>query len=120
MLKAKKLELAPEHYLYMRLSGRNPFCLFNFDPTHQIEVQEKRIGMRTRYGVINYCHGLHKTVEFRGYPTFDNPDHAVEFTHVYLNRVKLYLEEATARNWAQRLSLKEEDGMVKVTREKGD
>jgi hypothetical protein len=120
MQKAKELELPEGHYLYQRLSGRNPFCMFNFDPSQQIGVEEKRIGMRTRYGVINYCHGLHKTVEFRALPTFKNPDHAVEFTHVYLDRVRRYLEDVAGRNWKQSISLREEDGVVKVTRAKGD
>jgi hypothetical protein len=120
MTEAKKLELKEDHYLYQRLSGRNPFCTFNFDASTQIGVVEKRIGMRTRYGVINYCHGLHKTMEFRGYPTFKNKDHAVRFTNVYLKKVEDYLGEVMKRNWAQRISLKEENGVVKINRRKGE
>ena len=116
MRTARNIDLPRDHYLYQRLNGQNPFCMFNFDPTSQIGVIEKRIGMRTRYGVINYCHGLHKTVEFRGYPTFDNKDHAVEFTHVFLHSVDDYLDEVTQKDWSRTMSLKEEDGMVKITK----
>lgn len=120
MEKAKKLELGENHYLYQRLSGRNPFCAFNFDPSTQIGVVEKRIGMRTRYGVLNYCHGLHKTLEFRGYPTFDDKSVAVEFTHVFLACVEAYLRDVTKRDWSQRISLKEENGVVRINRRKGE
>jgi hypothetical protein len=120
MTKAKKMELPDDHYLYQRLSGRNPFCAFNFDPSTQIDVVEKRIGMRARYGVINYCHGLHKTMEFRGYPTFRDAKTAITFTNIFLRRVELYLDEVTKRNWSQRISLKEEDGVVRIQRTKGD
>jgi hypothetical protein len=80
------------HYLFARLSGDNPFCTFNFDASGQMNIREKRVGMRLRYGFLNFAKNIHGTVEFRALPTFDNVADAKAFTFEFLNVTEEFLE----------------------------
>lgn len=88
-----ELGLSPANYLWARLQGANPFTTINFDAAHQIALKEKRIADRKRYGMLNCCWHIHKTLEFRALPTFRDKGHAKKFTLAYVQEVEKYLEE---------------------------
>jgi len=91
--KGKTLNLPTTHYLFKRMVGNNPFTMYNFDASNQLRIKQKSVGDRLRYGMINCSWGLHGTIEFRGYPTFETPALAKEFTNLYLDFIEDYLEE---------------------------
>lgn len=93
---ARRLQLPDDHYLYQRLSGKNPFCLFNFDSSSQIAMKRKSVGDRTRYGMLNFAWNIHRTVEYRVFPTFETKDLAKAFTYCYLDAIETFLEEKAA------------------------
>lgn len=87
-------KLPKGHYIWNRLEGGNPFSALNFDASTQIRMKAKAIGDRTRYGIFNYAWGIHGTVEFRGFPTFETAELAFRFTKCYLDYVNNFLETA--------------------------
>ena len=91
--KGKALNLPTNHDLFKRMYGNNPFTMYNFDASNQLRMKAKSVGDRLRYGMINCSWGIHGTIEFRGYPTFETPELALEFTTLYLNFIEDYLEE---------------------------
>lgn len=111
-----------EHYLFKRLSGENPFCALSFDASGQINVREKRVGMRVRYGFLNFAKNIHGTVEFRALPTFDNKDDARAFTMHFINVTEDYIASELRRlpSMKRSLVLEESNGLHKIIRTKGD
>jgi hypothetical protein len=87
----KELGLGPKHYLWHRLDGQNPFTTINFDAVHQVNIRKKQVADRRRYGMLNCCWNIHKTLEFRALPTFREKIHAKQFTHAYVDEVEEYL-----------------------------
>lgn len=68
------------HHIWARLTGQNRFCLLDFWPEKQIMKSTKvydheRVGHR--YTALNFCYGLHKTVECRVLPMMTDADMAV-------------------------------------------
>jgi len=91
--KGKAVDLPTTHYLFKRMVGNNPFTMYNFDASNQLRMKAKSVGDRLRYGMINCSWNIHGTIEFRGYPTFETPILAREFTNLYLDFIEDYLEE---------------------------
>lgn len=126
-LRKSMLDLALErglpdtHYIWARLSGRNPFCLIDFDSASQIAVKEKRVGMRVRYGFLNFALNIHGTMEFRALPTFDNSDDARAFTFHFFNVTEQFIEDEMKRLGTLRrsVSITESLGAHTITRTKG-
>lgn len=106
----KELGLPDTHYLFARLNGANPFATINFDASRQILLNHKAVGDRTRYGFINCCWGLHKTIEFRALPTFETKDLAKKFTKRYLEFVESYLNEHANESIEYSVTMKSESG----------
>jgi hypothetical protein len=92
--KATSLQLPPNHLIFSRLKGANPFAVLNFDASNQIRLKQKSIGNTLRYSILNYSWNLHGTVELRVLPTFDKVSLAKEFTFFYLD----FVEEALANS----------------------
>lgn len=113
--------LPPNHYLWGRLTGTNPFCMMDFDSSSQMDVKEKRVGMRVRYGFLNFALKLHGTMEFRALPTFDNVDDARAFTFHFFNITEDFIKEEVAQlsNLRRSISMKETMGYHEYTRTKG-
>jgi hypothetical protein len=118
---ARERNLPPEHYIWHRLSGRNPFCNMDFDSAGQMSVTQKRVGMRVRYGFLNFALNIHGTMEFRALPTFDNTDDARAFTFHFFNVTEQYVQDEVAniRNLKRSLSLTEVMGSHEILRTKG-
>jgi hypothetical protein len=113
---AKDLKLPDGHYIWKRLDGTNPFCLLNYDASGQIGVKVKKVGMRVRYGFLNFAKNIHDTMEFRALPTFESPELALKFTNVFLDGVEEYVKSASQASLARSISLSEIDGVFKTSR----
>lgn len=106
------LALPPNHHLFQRLEGKNPFALLNFDASKQIKLRHKSVGDRTRYGFVNCCWGIHGTFEFRALPAFKDVNLAKHFTKCYLDFVEYYLEKSRDIVLKHGISLRLENGLV--------
>lgn len=107
---ALDLGLPPNHYIWHRLSGTNPFCTYQFDAGAQMEIKKKRVSDRTRYGFLNFAKGVHGTMEFRALPTFENAILAKRFTHLYLNLIEEYCEKERDSIRPRELSIADRGG----------
>lgn len=71
-----------------RLEGHNSFCKKEFRPTIQVRSKEK---CENRYTHLNFCYGLHGTVEFRLLPMFDDKKLSLSALRYYVLLVEQYL-----------------------------
>lgn len=110
----KHIKLPNNHYLWERLSGNNPFCTLSFDASTQMDIKAKRVGMRVRYGFLNFAKNIHGTVEFRALPTFDSVDHALLFTKKYFETVEEFVKGELEKRQDRSLSIVDEDGLVRT------
>lgn len=78
---------------HQRLSGMNRFARRLYAPSRQVWCQEKDSGRDAeRRTLINYCHGLHGTVEFRLFPMFRDPKCSVMVLEATMGLVDAFLE----------------------------
>lgn len=59
--------IIPRHPFWSRLNGNNNFCKLEYHPEKQLYRNNKA---GDRYTFVNYCWGLHRTLEVRGLPGF--------------------------------------------------
>ncbi len=64
---AKGRRLPSSHAIWGRLKGENKYCLPLYAPEKQATARQKS---NSRYAVVNYCHGIHQTLEIRVLPMF--------------------------------------------------
>lgn len=67
--------LPPKHYIWERLRGKNRYCLDQFLADQQARVAQKG---HSRYTAVNYCYLLHRTLEVRLLPMFEDIAPTVE------------------------------------------
>lgn len=68
-----------DHHIWPRLAGLNDFCLAKFWPEKQIPKSRKVYGREEvghRYTAVNFCFGVHRTVEIRVLPMFNDVERA--------------------------------------------
>lgn len=76
-----------------RVFGRNLFCTKAFNPDAQAAKVEKRHNDKERYGVFNFCHGVHHTVECRVFPAFATSQQAVSALKFLLKFIQKFLDK---------------------------
>ena len=78
-----------------RLKGNNKYCVNEFRAEKQVKCCNKDEMRKSdlRRTVLNYCFGLHRTIENRLFPTFKNVDTAISATLAYLNFIEGFLEK---------------------------
>lgn len=86
----KKMNIIPKHPFWDRLAGKNQYCKKDFIPDEQVTAKSKG---SNRYTQLNYCYGLHSTVECRLLPTFKMPNIAVSAIMKVVDTFELYLRE---------------------------
>jgi hypothetical protein len=77
---AKEEKLPKTHALWKRLDGTNQYCRKIFTADLQAQKTSKSHDMNlpgNRYTAINYCHGLHGTMECRLLPMLENAETAI-------------------------------------------
>lgn len=78
---------------HQRLSGLNRFARRLYAPSRQVWCTQKDSGRDAeRRTLINYCHGLHGTVEFRLFPMFRDPAMSVLVLEATMSLVDAFLE----------------------------
>lgn len=103
---AKEVGLKEGHPFWPRVQGKNRFCKFDFFPDAQITSKNKAYtheGEGNRYTAINYCYGLHETLECRLLPMFETAEEAIAAIQVILattNACLLYLGRKEERERA--------------------
>jgi hypothetical protein len=77
---AKEKKFPDTHPLWPRLEGQNEFCSLDFYADQQVKTRSKNYRHEAggRYTFINYCFGLHNTLECRGLCMFDKAEVSVE------------------------------------------
>lgn len=74
-----------------RLEDRNKFCRRNFIPDTQVAITKKVVSDPRRYCILNFCWGMHKTLECRLFPTFFDVEMAKSATIAFLEFIEDYL-----------------------------
>lgn len=83
-----KMKYPDDHPFWDRLSGSNPFCARDFQPEKQATRTDKR---GPRYSQLNYCYGLHGTLECRLFHGSNNPIEIYECVMTFVSLVEEYL-----------------------------
>lgn len=73
---------------WARLEGKNSFCRKNFQPLNQAFVTDKS---GPRYAQLNYCWGLHGTLECRLFPMFKSSKTAQAAVCELISLIETYL-----------------------------
>ena len=91
---AKEERLPKDHPLWARLEGKSEFCQNRFDAENQVRQTRKdyhRDRAGNRYTMVNYCYGLHSTLEVRLLPMFQESAQAVRGVKRILAITNAYL-----------------------------
>lgn len=88
-------KLAKDHVFWPRIRGCNLFC----QDVHHGDLQAQFKGGHdafhdNRYGMVNYCWQVHKTLEVRVLPTFADKKMAIRAVRRVLNLTEEYLAQA--------------------------
>ena len=86
------LEGTDKYRLRDRLDGYNRTCRRTFRPSEQIRQGGKYYP--ARYSMLNFCYGIHGTVECRVLPMFRNHNNAKLAILEFIDTVETYLEQA--------------------------
>lgn len=70
----KENNIPADHTFWARLAGKNRYCLSEFFANEQALQRSKSFDTARghRYTMLNYCYGLHGTIECRVLPIFPN------------------------------------------------
>jgi hypothetical protein len=81
------------HPLWPRLRGENEYCVPRFWGDQQVKQRSKSYNHSEggRYSFINYCHGLHSTLECRGLPMFADVDTAISAVNEVLSLTNAFI-----------------------------
>lgn len=91
MLYGKRKNFSPDGQFFQRLSGRNTYCKTRYtDERAMIQARATYKGGE-RYAFLNYCHGLHGTVELRALPAFTRVKSALRAIHYTLSSFERFL-----------------------------
>lgn len=99
---AENRGLKPTHRFYKRLSGENKHCQDLFRPEEQIvcktkDEARKKSGTnpddQIRRTHLNYCYGIHRTLENRLFPCDTNPEILISAVELFIEVVEEYLDE---------------------------
>jgi hypothetical protein len=81
--------LKPDHIFWNRFNGNNRYCYDIFRPEEQMYLKSKE---ESRYSHLNFCYGLHRTIECRLFPAFKDPKYIKSAVHTYINCINAYLD----------------------------
>lgn len=91
---AKRVALLADDPLWERLKGKNCYCSPQFCADAQAKQAKKSYshgGTATRYTMVNYCYGLHGTVECRLLGMLPTSELAVSAVHAVLSITNAFL-----------------------------
>lgn len=91
----KSMKYPQDHPFWCRLKGSNPFCAKDHKPEEQVIRTDKR---GPRYAQLNYCYGLHGTLECRLFHGTSNPDEILACVKSFVDCVEEFLERPEVKN----------------------
>lgn len=106
-----KMEFPTNHLFWNRYEGKNKFCINEFYPERQINLNHKD---SIRYTHLNYCYTLHKTIECRMFPAFNDVDTIMSTIKELVNCYELYLSYNSANLINQIEEFISEDELVEM------
>lgn len=89
----KRLNIHPDDPFWIRLRGQNKFCTTSFIPHQQSQIIVKEQNDSRRYTMLNYCYGMHGTVECRLAPMFSTPQLAFRWVKFITEVVEEWLSQ---------------------------
>lgn len=95
-----------------RLNDLNRYCRRSFYPEAQIKHTSKS-NSGSRYTHLNYCYGLHKTIECRLFPAFKTAKTAISASEALFDFIEDYLERHPGQNYIRSEELIEDDFSVR-------
>lgn len=105
----QKENLNNDHPIWDRLKGKKEYCrLDKFWPDLQVSQKGKNHDMHedgNRYTGINYCFGLHGTLECRILPMFSNPEQGVRGVKTVMDITNACLVYLKTRDKEQNLDI---------------
>ena len=73
----RKKNFSPDGQFFQRLAGRNTYCKSRYTDWRAMTQATANHKSEERYAFLNYCYGLHRTVEVRVLPAFSRPLSAI-------------------------------------------
>lgn len=116
---AKDEHLDENHPIWKRLKNRNEFCKHDFNADQQVIKQNKVYDHNvegSRYTVVNYCHGLHGTLECRILPMLKDVEQAIRGVQAVVDITNAFLLTTAKREEALIAEMIEADGVYRETR----
>lgn len=103
----REQRLPDHHPLWPRLRGENTYCAPRFYADAQARARSKSFshGSGDRYTFINYCYGLHSTLECRGLPMFPNADLSISALQNVMDTTNKFLISRAKREPKQRVNV---------------
>ena len=92
-----------------RLTGQNRYCLKKFIPEAQIKHTSKG---GERYTHLNYCYGVHQTIECRLFPTFQKKELSLSALKLYADIIETFLAKTPREKTIEEVILDEEEPKV--------
>ena len=86
----KRMNINEGSRFWVRIQGQNRFAMDKFRATKQYLMTHKSV---ERYTFLNFCWGLHGTLENRMLPMFNESRIAVSAVHEFIDIVNSYLAE---------------------------
>lgn len=90
----KDMSYQSEHLFWDRLKGSNPFCAKDFKPEEQAIRSDKR---GPRYAQLNFCYGLHGTLECRLFHGTADPKEIQSCINIFVEIVEEFLERSEVK-----------------------
>lgn len=93
--KENKLNKIFQDRFYNTTEWARKYCNDKFHPEKQVFVNHKVYYDKSpdRYTILNYCYGLHKTLEIRVFSAHMSPKMAIRCLHWWVNCLNSYLEQ---------------------------
>lgn len=88
---AHRQNFPSDDLIWHRLKGQNKFCTTAFMPHQQTQIIVKEQNDVRRYTMLNYCYGMHGTVECRVAPMFAKPELAFSWVEFIVKTVEEWL-----------------------------
>lgn len=112
LLWGKKNKVQPNHSFWRRMSGTEYYCRGIFRPDEQVILNSKG---SPRYSQVNYCYGLHRTMEVRVLPMFKQKNLAISAIYHILRCTQKYLTLPNAfKNDIEAIEIHVEDQPVEL------
>lgn len=117
---AEAENLDAKHPLWKRLRGENTYCADGFYADLQASQTRKSYnhdGPGNRYTMINYCHGLHETLECRLLPMFEDVDQGIRAVQNVIDVTNACIVAAAKKSDPERVQVGDRGATIEESEE---